>query len=112
MAARAATTVVGCMVGISLGMNRKEDFQDLGNKCRAALGMATSKTPVDMSSAKDLIKQAVTICDASEFAVLSNKGKDGSIASRMIEPFKTVLDEEGSPIVFSTPTSYPESMRN
>lgn len=99
MAARAATTVVGCMVGIGLGMNRKKDFEDLGNKCRAALGMATSKTPVDMNSAKDLMKQAVTICDASEFAVLSNKGKDGSIASRMIEPFKTVLDEEGSPIV-------------
>ena len=52
-----------------------------------------------MTSAKDLIKQAVVICDASEFAVLSNKGRDGSISSRMIEPFKTVLDKEGSPVV-------------
>lgn len=98
MAGRAATTIVAGFVGIGLGMSRKEEFEALRNKAAAAMGMKT-KAPVDITSAKDLIGQAVSICDASEFAVLSNKGRDGTVSSRMIEPFKTVLDKDGSPIL-------------
>ena len=85
-------------MGIGLGMSRKEEFEALRNKAAVAMGMKT-KAPVDITSAKDLIGQAVNICDASEFAVLSNKGSDGTVSSRMIEPFKTVLDKDGSPIL-------------
>ena len=82
-----------------MGMHYKEEFGATLKKVDLLLGICKPPKRVDVSTAEGLIDRALVICEASEFAVLSNKDLDGNVTSRMIEPFKTVLDPCGGPVL-------------